>query len=115
MQQIASREARILQVTREVLQSADELETAWQRILTARRRVLLQARLLAGQTRQFELGVSTGLEVSQARAELADAQLAEIEALRDYEIARVDLAVATGTVIGKDQVVLVESAGTGSN
>jgi outer membrane protein TolC len=108
MQQLATREARIIQIKQEVLQAADALDTAWQRILTARRRVLLQARLLSAQTRQFELGLSTGLEVSQARAELADAQLAEIEALRDYEIARVDLAVATGTVIGKNRVVLGE-------
>ena len=106
MQQLASKEALILQVRQEVLDAADRLQTAWQRILAAQRRVALAQRLFDAETRQFELGLNTGLEVTQARANLADAQLSEITATTDYEVARIDLAVATGTVIGKDRVVL---------
>ena len=106
MQQLAQKEALILQVRQEVLDAADRLQTAWQRILAARRRVELAQRLFDAETRQFDLGLNTGLEVTQARANLANAQLSEITATTDYEIARIDLAVATGTVIGKDRVNL---------
>ena len=106
MQALASKESRMLEIRQEVLDAADRLETAWHRIVAARRRVELSARLLDAQTRQFDLGLNTGLEVSTARADLAQAQFAEIEALTEYEIARVDLAVATGTVIGKDRILL---------
>ncbi len=106
IQALASRESRMLEIRQEVLDAADRLETSWHRIVAARRRVGLAARLLDAQTRQFELGLNTGLEVSTARADLAEAQRAEIQALTEYEIARVDLAVATGTVIGKDRIVL---------
>lgn len=106
LQALATRESRILQIKQEVLDAADRLETAWHRIVAARRRVVLSARLLDAQTRQFDLGLNTGLDVSTARTNLAEAQRAEIQALTEYEIARIDLAVATGTVIGKDRVVL---------
>ena len=106
MQQLASKESLMLQVRQEVLDAADRLQTAWQRILAASRRVALAQRLFDAETRQFELRLNTGLEVTQARANLADAQLAEIQAQTDYEVARIDLAVATGTVIGKGRVEL---------
>jgi outer membrane protein TolC len=106
MQALATKESRMLQIRQEVLDAADRLETAWHRIVATRRAVELAARLLEAQTRQFDLGLNTGLEVSTARADLAQAQFSEIEALTEYEIARVDLAVATGTVIGKDRILL---------
>ena len=106
MQELARREQLQLQVKQEVLDAADFLRTAWQRILAARRRVVLAQRLLDAELRQFDLDLNTALEVTQARANLADAQLAEVRATSDYEVARVDLAVATGTVIGKGRVVL---------
>jgi outer membrane protein TolC len=106
LQALASRDSRILEVKQQVLDAADRVETAWHRIVAARRRVVLSARLLDAEIRQFDLGNNTGLDVSAARANLAEAQRSEIEALTEYEIARVDLAVATGTVIGKDRIIL---------
>ena len=106
LQALASRDSRVLEVKQQVLDAADRVETAWHRIVAARRRVLLSARLLDAEIRQFDLGNNTGLEVSAARANLALAQRSEIDALTEYEIARVDLAVATGTVIGRDRVIL---------
>ena len=106
LQTLSTKESRILEIQQEVLNAADRLETAWHRIVASRRRVELSARLLDAQTRQFDLGLNTGLEVSTARTDLAQAQRAEIVALTEYEIARVDLAVATGTVIGRNRIVL---------
>jgi len=42
--------------------------------------------------------------VLDAAASLADAQLAEIRALADYQIAMVDIAFATGTLLGHAQI-----------
>ena len=39
-----------------------------------------------------------------AQTKLADAQASEISALTDYEIAQIDLAFATGTVLGQAKV-----------
>ena len=38
--------------------------------------------------------------------QLADAQLGQIRAFADYEIAQVNLARATGTLLGHGQVIL---------
>ena len=50
------------------------------------------------------LGSRTSTDVLDAATRLADAQSAEIRALADYEVAKIDLAVATGTVLGASAV-----------
>ncbi|NLF16089.1 MAG: TolC family protein [Lentisphaerae bacterium] len=97
LQSKADREALIEQ---EVLAACDSLETAWQRILANRQSALLAERLLETERRQFALGLNTSNDVLAAQADLADAQSAEIAALTEYQIALVDLAYATGTVLG---------------
>jgi outer membrane protein TolC len=54
--------------------------------------------------RQFELGLRTSTEVLEVIALLANAQSREIRALAAYEIAQIDIAFATGTVLGKSGV-----------
>ncbi len=93
----AEREALIEQ---EVLMSCDNLEAAWQRILANRQSVLLAQRLLDAERRQYELGINTSNDVLIAQAKLADAQSAEIQALAEHQIALVDTAYATGTILG---------------
>ena len=92
-------------IRQEVLNTADALGTAWQRILAARRRVILNARLYEAEVRQFERGLRTSTDVRIAQNRLADARLAEVRATSEYQIARVDLAFATGTVLGAAGVV----------
>jgi len=104
LQRLSSREARKLTITQEVLNAADQLETTWQRIIAARQSVILQTRQYAAEQRQFELGRRTSTDVLDAAASLAQAQSAEISALADYQIAQVDLAFATGTLLGADRV-----------
>ena len=55
--------------------------------------------------KQFELGLRTSTEVLEAAAYLADAQSSEIRALAAYEISQIDIAYATGALIGRDRVV----------
>ena len=54
--------------------------------------------------RQFEVGLRTSTEVLDAQSRLADAQSREVRALADYQISLVDIAFATGTLLGQSQV-----------
>jgi len=104
LQTLATREQRELLIRQEVLAAVDQLEANWQRILAARQRVLAQARVVQVEIRQFEQGLRTSTEVLQAQTDLANAKLSEISAVTDYEIAQVDIAFATGTVLGQSRV-----------
>jgi outer membrane protein TolC len=104
LQSLATREQRELQIRQEVLNAIDQLEANWQRILAARQRVLAEARVLEVEIRQFEQGLRTSTEVLEAQTRLANAKLSEISAVSDYEIAQVDIAFATGTVLGASRV-----------
>jgi len=103
-QRLATKEARRSQITQEVLDAVDQIEANWQRVLANRQRTLLAARNLDAETRQFELGLRTSTDVLEAQARLADAQSAEINSLAEYQIAEVDLAFATGNVLGAAKV-----------
>lgn len=104
MQTLASKENRRALIELEVLNAIDRTEANWQRILAARQNVLLEARLTEAEIRQFEIGARTSTDVLEAQARLADARQAEIAALTEYQIALVDLAYATGTLLGAAKV-----------
>lgn len=104
LQQLASREQQAASVRQDVLNAADNVETDWQRILASRKRVDLAARTLDVETHQFELGLRTSTDVLIAQANLADAQSSEVSSVTDYQVAQVDLAVATGTTLGASGV-----------
>ena len=104
LQSLASRDAREQAITTEILNAVDNLQSTWHRILASQESVLLNARLLAAEKRQFDVGRSTSTIVLDADANLANARLAEIRAIVDYQIAQIDLAVASGTLLGQAKV-----------
>lgn len=104
LQRLISRDARRQTVRQEVLDAIDRQRAAWQRILAARQSAILAGRTLDAERRQFDVGLRTSTDVLDAAARLADAQSSEVRALTDYQIALVDLAVATGTVLGAGDV-----------
>lgn len=104
VQRLATKEQRELQIRQEVYGAVDTLEANWQRILAARQRVLLAARVFEGERRQNDLGRRTSTEVLEALTRLADARQAEIAAVAEYQISQVDVARATGTLIGQSRV-----------
>lgn len=104
MQRLQTREARAQSIRTEVLNAVDALDAAWQRILAARQSVILNTRTYHAEQRQFDVGRSTSTNVLDAAARLAEAQLAEVRALTDYQISQVDLAFATGTLLGAAKV-----------
>jgi len=103
-QRLASRQNRLTLIELEVLNAIDQLEANWQRILASRQNVVLSGRLFEAEKRQFELGLRTSTDVLDAQTTFADAQSAEISALTEYQIALVDLAYATGTLLGAAKV-----------
>ena len=105
LQTLASKEQRTAQITQEVLNTIDQLEANWQRIMAARKRIIYAQRVLDVETRQFGLGLRTSTDVLDAQTRLVNAQSAEISAVADYQISQVDIAFATGTVLGASKVV----------
>jgi outer membrane protein len=104
LQRLATKEQRRLAITQEVLDALDLLEQNWQRILAARQESLLAGRTYDAEKRQFEVGLRTSTDVQIALNALSDAQSREVQALADYQISLVDLAFATGTLLGHDRV-----------
>lgn len=104
LQRLATREQRELAIRQEVYDALDALEEAWQRILAARLEARLAGETYDGERRQFDVGLRTSTDVLDAAAVLADAQAREVAALTEYEIARVDLAFATGTLLGAQRI-----------
>jgi len=103
-QRLATRGNRQAAIELEVLNAVDQLEANWQRILASRQNAILAGRLFKAEKRQFELGLGTSTDVLDAQTSFVDAQSAEISALAEYQIALVDLAYATGTLLGAAKV-----------
>jgi outer membrane protein TolC len=104
LQRLATRELRQTAIRQEVFDALDQLDENWQRILAARQESILAGRTYEAEQRQFEVGVRTSTDVLDAAARLADAQSREVIALAEYQIAQIDIAFATGTLLGHDQV-----------
>jgi len=105
VQRLATRNQRRLAIRQEVFDALDQLQQNWQRILAARREVDLAERTFRAEKRQFDVGLRTSTEVLEADARLGDAQSRRIRALAAYEISQVDIAFATGTLLGQDRVI----------
>ena len=93
-----------MQIQTEVLGAIEQLEANWQSILAGRQNSILAGRLYEAEKRQFVVGLRTATDVLDAQAKFANAQSTEISALTEYEIAQVDLAYATGTLLGATKV-----------
>ena len=103
-QRLASKRQREALIKQEVLNTADQMEANWQRVVASRKSTFLAERTMKAEQRQFELGLQISTEVLDAQARFANAQSAEIRALTEYQIAQVDLAYATGSLLGAAQI-----------
>lgn len=100
LQRLRTQEARRVAIRQEVYDAVDQTRSTWQRVLAARQSVVLNTRAFEAEQRQFGVGRVTSNDVLEAAAALADAQVAEIRAITDYQLAKIDLAVATGMLLG---------------
>jgi len=103
-QRLANKRQREALIRQEVLNTADQMEANWQRVVASRKSTFLAERTMKAEQRQFELGLQISTEVLDAQARFANAQSAEIRALTEYQIAQVDLAYATGSLLGAAQI-----------
>ena len=103
-QRLTTRADREELIKLEVLNAIDQVEANWQRILAARQNTIVNARLYEAEKREFEVGMSTSTNVLDAQFNFANAQTSEIRALADYQISLVDLAYATGTILGAARI-----------
>lgn len=104
MKTLASKKQWEKTIEVDVLKALDQLEANWLRVLAARQSTLLNEELYQAEIRQFENGMNTSTEVLEAQANFTDAQTSEIKALTEYQISFVDLAFATGTLLGSAEV-----------
>jgi len=100
VQRLATRDLRETAIRQEVYDVLDTLRQNWQRILAARLDTVMATQTYEGEVRQFEVGARTSTDVLDAASRLAEARFREITALVDYQISQVDIAVATGTLLG---------------
>lgn len=108
-QRLATRAARELAIRQEVLDALDLLDQNWQRILAARQAAVVSGLNYEAERKQFDQGTRTMREVFEALAQLGDAQAREAGAIVAYQVSLVDLAFATGTLLGYSKVDMLEA------
>lgn len=86
------------QVELDVRLAFDSIHSAATEVTTAREGVDLSDRELAQAKRRYQAGVANSLEVTDAQTRLDRAHDNLINALYDYNVARIDLATATGKI-----------------
>ena len=101
---MSSRSSREQVIKQEVLAALDNLKATWQRIVVATENIRLEEKNYEGEKGQYKLGLRNSTEVLQAEMLLAEAHIRNIAAIVDYQIAQVDLAFATGMLLGASRV-----------
>ena len=91
-------------ITQQVYDAIDRVELSWERYLIARESVTTSQRTFEGESKIFMSGKSTSINVLITISNLGDAQSQEVQAATDYQIAKVDLALAVGAMLGYGQV-----------
>jgi len=86
------------QVELEVRTSLDGLHSADAQVKTAEEGLQLSENELAQAERRYRAGVTNSIEVTDAQTRLARARDNRINALYNYNLARIDLGTATGTI-----------------
>ena len=86
------------QVQLEVRLSFNNLNSAREQIATAKQGLTLSENELAQAQRRFEAGVANSLELTDAQTRLSRARDNHLSALYQFNLARIDLAAATGII-----------------
>lgn len=101
---LLTKENQIAEIKSDVLNQIDNLEASWQSILASRQNTILSDEQYKAEKRQYELGLVNSTDLLKSQTDLADAQRGEIEAIVNYQVALIDLAHATGTLLGAAKV-----------
>lgn len=104
MQRLSTKQLRTLAIKREIHDALDTVEQNWKRILLARKQVLVAGMNYEAELKQFNEGLRTMTEVLETLTRLGAAQIKEVKAIVNYQIALVDAAYASGTLLGYDKL-----------
>lgn len=99
-QRLATKTLQTLTVKKEIYDALDYVDQNWQRILAARQQVLIAGLNYEAELKQFNEGLRTMTEVLETLTRLGEAQIKEVRAITEYQIALIDTAYATGTLLG---------------
>ena len=105
-QTVAIRRQLEQRINQEVYDAVTVFEQSWQLILAARNNVRYATLDLDVERKLFDAGEQnrTTTEVLNAAARLADAQSTEVRAIAAHQISLIDVAFATGTLLGYGRV-----------
>lgn len=98
--QVLKKEEKILRIKTEVLDAADALEREWQRILAARQNVVSASANYDAEKSLFKEGQRSAQNVLIALQQLGSARQKEVKTIVAYQSDQVDLAFATGVLLG---------------
>jgi len=99
--------ARLRQsIRQDVYDAVQELNNSWRNILAAEKDVEAAYLAYKVEQSQFQAGKQDSTQVLRSAGDLAEAQLRRISALTGYEIAQIELARATGTLLGYSRIIL---------
>jgi outer membrane protein TolC len=87
-----------LQVELDVRLALDSLRSADSQVKTAGEGLTLAQSELEQARRRYQAGVTNSLEVTDAQTRLDRARDNQVDALYNYNLARLDLATATGAI-----------------
>lgn len=89
-----------VEIEQQVLNAIDRVEQGWKRVAVNALATVAAEQTYEAEAKLNQAGERTSTEVFLVLSNLANAQANEILAIRDFQIAKVDLAEATGTVLG---------------
>ncbi|MCF7848741.1 MAG: TolC family protein [Kiritimatiellales bacterium] len=90
----------------DVLLAINELDRARKQISASAETCLFRGQILQGERDRFEVGSATALDVAQAQRDLVESQIAQIKARVAYQIARVRLYLAEGSLLDRRGIVV---------
>ena len=100
LQTTATREQKRLAIRQEVYDAADVLEQNWQRVLAARQAVIAAGANFEAEQRLFREGLRSTQDILIALQQLGTQRQNEVKVIEAYQVAQIDLAYATGTLLG---------------
>ena len=105
-----SRESVMQSIRTQVRIAADGSHTAWNALLTAHLQLQLAKRQLEDQQKRFKGGVLTAINLEYSLETFRDAELTYAYQVSQYQISRIELATAAGTLLGHANVEWGETA-----
>ncbi len=92
-------------VRQDVLLALNELQRAQKQIAASAETRRFRKQIFEAEQDRFEVGQSTALEVSRTRRDLVESQIAEIGAKVAYQLAKIDLYYAEGSLLERRGLV----------